>query len=281
MNWSKFSQAGGTPGTPSLQSGIEGSDPFYQKAGDAIYQQFSNRAEPQFQRDTAATETQLRNQGLKPGDEAYDQQIKQLRQSQGDARQQASLAATQGAGAEAGRMQGMDIGAAGFGNSAKTNQFNLGMAQSNAMTQQRQQQIAEEMQKRGFSLNEINALISGQQVGLPGMPSFNQANKADTTQYMTAAQNQYGAAQDQSNAQNATIGGIAKLAGSAAMFSDRRLKFNITPLGIYRGIKLYFFTYIWGIPAIGVMSDEIDQKHVIKHSSGYDMVNYATLFGEF
>ena len=46
------------------------------------------------------------------------------------------------------------------------------------------------MQKRGWSLNEINALISGQQVGMPQMPSFNPAAAAEATQYNTAAQNQ-------------------------------------------------------------------------------------------
>ena len=36
----------------------------------------------------------------------------------------------------------------------------------------RQQQIGEAMGRRGQSLNEINALLSGQQVGMPQMPTF-------------------------------------------------------------------------------------------------------------
>jgi hypothetical protein len=52
------------------------------------------------------------------------------------------------------------------------------MQQSNYANQIRQQQLTEAMQQRGFSLNEINALLSGQQVGMPQMPSFSQATAA-------------------------------------------------------------------------------------------------------
>ena len=253
MDWTQFSPTGAAVGGGSAYS---------EKAGNAVADQFNQRMEPKFERDTQAMETQLRNQGLKPGDEAYDQQMKQNSQNINDARQQMADQAMLASGNEASRMQGLDIGAGSYN------------------TQQRQQQIAEAMQKRGFSLNEINALISGQQVAMPNMPGFNQAGKADTTQYMTAAQNQYSAAQDAANAQNATISGIANLAGGAMAFSDRRLKSNVTLLGIVRGLRIYVYT-IFGKLDVGVMSDEIDQKHVIKHSSGYDTVNYTSLLGEY
>ena len=194
--------------------------------------------------------------------EAYDRQMQSQALQQNDARQTAMDQATTMAGQEGSRIQGMDINAGGYN------------------TGQRQQQIAEAMSKRGFSLNEINALISGQQVGMPNMPSFNAAGKAADTQYMQAAQNQYSAAQDQANASNATISGIANVAGSAAMFSDRRLKSNITFIGMLKHLKIYKWIYIWGVPGIGVMSDEVPKEFVIKHSSGYDMVNYSELLGE-
>jgi hypothetical protein len=214
MDWSKFGQAGGPVGAGQLQTSLGGSpQDYYNKAGDAVYQQFSARNEPIFQRQQAAEETKLRNQGLRPGDAAYDQQVKDMAQAQNDARTNASLSATQAAGSEAQRMQGMGYQQGTFANQAGGQQFNQNMQASNLATQQRQQQIAEEMQKRGFSLNEINGLLTGQQVGMPTMPNFANAGKADTTQYSNAAQQQYGAAQDAANAQNAGIGNLASMFG--------------------------------------------------------------------
>ena len=69
-------------------------------------------------------------------------------------------------------------------------------------------------------------------------------------------------------------------------FSDRRLKKDIKLLGLSpNGIKIYSFKYI--DPNIGegtyqgVMSDEIPQNAVVKHVSGYDMVDYSKLDVEF
>lgn len=69
-------------------------------------------------------------------------------------------------------------------------------------------------------------------------------------------------------------------------FSDRRLKKDIKLLGLSpSGIKIYSFKYIdssigKGVYQ-GVMSDEIPQDAVIKHASGYDMVDYSKLDVEF
>jgi hypothetical protein len=186
MAWNKFGKAG---------ENVQGGNYYNKQAGDALYNQFSTRNEPIFQRLQAQEETKLRNQGLRPGDAAYDQQVHDLTQQQNDARQSAGYQAAQLAGQEGGRMQGMDIGA------------------SSQHTQNRQQQIAEQMQKRGFSLNEINGLLTGQQVGMPTMPNFANSGKADTTQYSNAAQQQYGAAQDAANASNAGIGNLASMFG--------------------------------------------------------------------
>lgn len=81
--------------------------------------------------------------------------------------------------------------------------------------QLRQQEIAEMLAKRGVPLNELNALLTGQQVQTPQMPTFNTASKSETPQLLGAAQNQYSAALGASNAQNAAtgnmIGGIAEI----------------------------------------------------------------------
>lgn len=207
MDWSKMTpQVNRLDYSKTTQPNSTNS--YYDKAGNAIYNQFSQRNEPIFQQQQAQMETKLRNQGLNPGDEAYDAQIKGLAQQQNDARTNASLQATQGAGAEASRMFGMDTGA---------HALQTGDIQNQAAFQNtaRQADIASEMQKRGFSLNEINGLLNGQQIGMPSMPGFQGATKSETTDYSGAAKNQYAAAQDAANASNATISGVANLAGGA------------------------------------------------------------------
>ena len=73
----------------------------------------------------------------------------------------------------------------------------------------RQQQMAEMLQQRGSSLNEMNALLSGGQVGMPSMPSYQQAGAA-------APANVYQAGVDQGNFDRASSpwGGIADLTGT-------------------------------------------------------------------
>ena len=69
--------------------------------------------------------------------------------------------------------------------------------------------MTEAMQQRGFSLNEINALLSGQQVNTPQMPNFATAQQAQPA-------NVYQAGVDQGNFDQMTdpMGGLASLAGT-------------------------------------------------------------------
>ena len=54
----------------------------------------------------------------------------------------------------------------------------------------RQQAIAEEAQRRGMSLNELNALLTAQQVSMPQMPGFSAATQAQAPNLLGAAQAQ-------------------------------------------------------------------------------------------
>ena len=105
-------------------------------------------------------------------------------------------------------------------NQAAAQQFALNQQYANQMNQLRQQAIAEQMQRRGMSLNEMNALLSGQQVGMPQMPSFVQSGRAETPQILNATQMGYDAALGAYNAQQAgagnLMGGLFSL-GSAAI----------------------------------------------------------------
>mgnify|MGYP003636783075 CR=1 FL=1 len=99
--------------------------------------------------------------------------------------------------------------------------FSQQMQAANYQNTLRQQAITEEMQRRGMSINEMNALLSGQQVGMPGMPDFNQATMGQATDYLGAA-NMQGNFDQQSfgtNAGmfNAALGMAGSIGGGLAM----------------------------------------------------------------
>ncbi len=293
MDWSQFQELADAPQAGTLSRGlgadatqVNPSQRYYDEAGDALMSQFDQRMAPKFQRDTAALETQLRNRGFNPGDAGYDQALEDMRTSQNDAYSNAAFQASQLAGQEGSRMYGMDMGARqqqmdelGFGNQAAGQQFGLDTSAANYQNTLRQQQISEEMQRRGFSLNEINALISGQQVAMPNMPGFQNAGRAETVQYNQAAQNQYAADQAAADAKNAFTNQLVGAAGSFAM-SDRRLKSNIRRKGtLPSGLGWYEYD-IFGRHEEGVMAQEAMEKFpsaVRRGPSGYLMVDYSKI----
>ena len=316
----------GAPGVMAPQFGV-------QRAEDAIYGRSTGRLDPKFAGEQQALEIKLRNQGLTPGDQAYNSEMQNFNMGKNDAYQNAMMESIMGGGQEAQRMLGMEQGyrnqytgeveragqfanqagndmfgqrmqagqqgfadtlsAAQFQNQARGQAFDerLGMNQYNQnldfrmsdyYNNLRQQMINEEMTRRGQSLNETNALISGQQVGLPQFNSFSQAGVAQAPQLLAASQmtGQQNAAN--ASAQNAGmeglmsgIGGLAGVAGQYGMFSDRRLKTNIRKLGVRNGQQWYSYDYIWGQPSIGVMADEVPEDARILHPSGFWMVDYS------
>ena len=240
-----------------LSSGAEAR----QSAEDAIYGRATSRLDPQWEQRTAQTEAQLAARGLRPGDKAYDQAMENLGRERTDAYQQAQFGSIMGGGQEASREQGMDLTAGQFQNTG------------------RQAQLVEMMQQRGMSLNEINAIMSGQQVGMPSMPTFNQAGRVAGADLSGAASQQYGASMDAFNADQAMMNSLMQGAGMAGgvMMSDRRLKRYIKRLGTFKQYPWYLFQYIWGEWAVGVMADEINEDAVIMLPNGYAAVDYMRI----
>jgi hypothetical protein len=302
MDWSQFQQLQTSLDAPEYQSeNIQrsiGNTPDYVKsAEDAIYGQWSARQEPRMQQQSEALRTRLYNMGVQEGDARYDQEMQRLTQDQGDARQQAQYQATIGSGAEAQRMQGMDAQSGNFANSAAQQALQQQLALGNQRFGQqqtaagfqntaRQQQITEEMTRRGFSLNEINAILTGQQVGMPSMPGFNAANRSEGTQALQAAGMQSQDAWNAYNAQQqATQGTLSGLAGGAMMFSDRRLKKNVEVIGQRKdGLYAYKFNYIWEDPLhtrqhVGLMAQEVEKLYpeAVIRVHDYLMVDYGKL----
>jgi hypothetical protein len=150
--------------------------------------------------------------------------------------------------------------------------------------QLRQSQIAEQMQQRGMPLNELNALLTGQQVNMPGFQGFNASRSAGGVDYSGAAQNQYNAGMDSYNAGQAQrqgmMSGLGSLASTAMMFSDERLKSNIVRVGTHLiGVGVYDYD-IFGRRERGVIAQEVEKvaPHLVHvHPSGYLMVNYGGL----
>ena len=199
-------------------------DPYQtrQRAEDAIYDKARSRLDPRFASEEAAIESKLRNQGLRPGTEAWEGAMSSFGRNKNDAYNQAQYGAITGGMEEARGMYGMDsgrrqqqiqemlsIGGQRFGERQTASGFN---------TSRRQQQIAETLQRRGVSLNEINALLTGQQVNTPNMPSFNASGRAETTGYSAAAKNQGEADLNRwsagQQAKQAMMSGITDMAGS-------------------------------------------------------------------
>jgi hypothetical protein len=251
-------QSGGTPGeirtavadySPGLNTSFNFGDapaaPTYDTGyRDRVAQSLMERMMPVQEYQNRQLQTQLSNQGFKLGSEGYKRGLDELAQrqaaerynafdtagneaqrmygSQMGARQQGiSEAMAQGNfGNQAlGQAQGLDINAMNAMNAAQGQAFGLNQAYANQQNTLRQQAIAEQAQRRGMSLNEMNALLSGQQVQMPTMPTFNAAGRSETPQLLNAAQSQYSAALDAANAKNAGIsnvfGGLTSLGAGA------------------------------------------------------------------
>jgi hypothetical protein len=175
-------------GMPAAPKGIE-------EAQQGAFGKMSAMLQPGRQQQSEALETRLANMGLPQGSEAYKRAKAQL----GDqfAQQDKGLLA-----------QSLAEGRADVG----------------SQTALRQQAIAEEAQRRGMSLNELNALLGGTQVSMPSMPgqpnSTAQAGQAPNFLGAAQSQGQYGlgaAGMNQGGGMDvgSAVGGIASVAAIA------------------------------------------------------------------
>lgn len=146
------------------------------------------RLDPQLQRDRAALETRLANQGVMPGSEAYREAIALNDRKTNDSRQQAILNAGTYADQE----------------------YSMG-------TDARSRAINEQLTLRNQPLNEIQTMMSG---GQPTMPQFSayQGGNIAGTDIAGITQNNYSnqlkAYQNELNSQNSMLGGIGSIAGT-------------------------------------------------------------------
>lgn len=137
----------------------------------------------------------------------------------------------------------------------------------------RGQAFQEALASRNQPINELSALMSGSQVGMPQFGATPQTGVAGVD-YTGLVNQQFQAQQQQANAMN---GGLFGLLGTGlSLFSDRRLKQGIKRVGTTdSGTPIYTYRYVWGGPIMmGVMADEVPEAATM-HESGFLMVDYS------
>lgn len=158
-------------GRPDLQNTL---------SRDQIVQSIIDRDQPAQDRRRQQMETQLSNQGLFRGSEAYQGAQDDLARQENDFR----LGAIQAGGAEQSRQYGLESDA-------------------------RQNDIQTQAYLRSLPLNEINALRTGSQVSMPQFQQF-QGQNIQAPDLLGATQNQYNAQVGANNASNANSASTAQ-----------------------------------------------------------------------
>lgn len=151
--------------------------------GETGAQALMRRYQPQMDQSRKALETQLANQGIMPGSEAYDNSMRTQYQSENDLRSQAQI-------------QGIEIG-------------------QNAQNQQ----LGVKTQLQNNPLNVLNAVRSGSQITNPSFGAVPQQANAGGTDYSSAMQgmNNYnmGLYNSEVAANNSSNSGLMGLMGTA------------------------------------------------------------------
>jgi len=221
---------------------------YQQQATNAIM----SRMQPQLQWQKEALDTQLANQGIAPGTEAWNRAEQQNAWQANDATQQAVLA--------------------GYGLGQQQLQSNIGLGQyaGQQMGNLLGQSAATIPQFQGFQGAQAQAAPIAQAAAQQG-------------QYMGDVYNQ------QMAARNANVGGILGLGGAlgmGALMSDIRSKENIVYLGKKDGYNVYEFEYKpefrnrWGHGKhVGVIAQEVEQikPDAVTEIDGYKAVDYGRL----
>jgi len=257
-------------GAPAYQTGIDysgleaipGAGDFgaaSQAASDAAFNRVMNRLNPQFDQQREALQTQLANQGIALGSEAYTTAMDDFGRRRSDAGIAAGYDAI--AAGEAMR-QGL------FANALQTRGQQLGERtfDMNAINQARQNYLNEQVMSRNQQINELAALLQGQgAIQSPTMMTGPQTGVAPTDvtgAYSLAAGIDANNYNQQMGMQQAGIGALADLGGAAiAQYSDRRLKKNIQKIANWKGFDVYCYNYIWGGETqIGVMAQDVLER---------------------
>lgn len=237
-----------------------------QELEDATFQRAMGLLSPVFDQREEQLRSQLRNQGLVAGSEAFDDEFGNFSRS----RNEAELAAA--------------FDAVGAGRNEQSRLFALN-------TGARNQGFSEQSFLRNQPFNELSAALSGSQLGqFQGQPlNVPGVDVLGANALNLQAQNNAFQAQNQGRSDilgglfslgSAGLGAAGAAGGFAPLFaaSDRRLKTNIQKVGkLDNGLTVYAYTYKSGGPAmLGLMADEVEKvnPNAVGSVGGYKTVNY-------
>ena len=208
-----------------------------------LYDLGATRLDPRLERDRAALETRLANQGIVPGSEAWNAQMSVQNQTANDAYNSLLLSGNAQAFQQLMAMRNQPI-----------NEITALLSGSQIAMPNYQMQYP-----AGIPTTDNAALIN---------EHYNQqmANyQAEMAQY------------------NNIMGGLFGLAGSAIMASDERVKRDIERVGEIDGLNIYRFNYVWDAeteqPRFGYMAQEVAEIHpeAVVDMGGYLGLDYAKL----
>ena len=233
------------------------------RAENALFQRQMSKIEPGLTQAEDSRRARMAAMGipLEGGSQAFERAQSGMDSARQRAYQDAAYQSVIGGGQEASRELALTSGAAG------------------EMDRQRQQYLAEEAQRRGMPLNELNALLTGQQVAMPQMPGQpNSTAGQGVPSNALAAANMQGQFDTANKEEGMDWGSMIGTAAGAMMMSDRRLKKNIQRLGG----RWYTFEYkaAPGVRHVGVMAQEVMHTHpdaVEVRPDGFLMVDYARI----
>lgn len=263
------------------------------------------RPQIKFDLDKNARITVLRNAGIVPGMEAYDNEMRMFDWRWNDEENEATLKAQ----AEQTRIIQMEILKGRFANDAqhqKTQQtilygqfFNQAALQKFEMLRTiadfvetyRARTLQEQLSVRAQVLNELSSLLHGGQVQQPQFEGFRPGRLENTPVgqyvYQSAAMDMQ-KYQIQVQQSNQMMGGMFGLAGNllGGMFSlsDERLKTDVVHVADdARGFGWYLWRYLWDAPDVqrfGVMAQDVRRVMpgaVVEVMGGYLAVDYAVI----
>jgi hypothetical protein len=143
---SMMGNAGAAMSSPFSLSGLPAAPDAQGARNQAIngaYGQATSRLDPQWQQTTEQTQAQLYNQGLRPGDKAYDDAMGNMSRQKNDAYTSAMNSAI------------------GQGTAAQQSLFSMGQ-------QAHQTGLSDLLTQRNEPLSEMNSVMNGQGVNVPG-----------------------------------------------------------------------------------------------------------------
>lgn len=187
-----------------------------QQVINSMYGQATSRLDPQYQQQEAQMRSDLMNRGIVEGSDAWKTQLDNLGRQKNDAYTSAMNSAIQNGGVEQTRLlnnqlavrdQGMQEGTTGLAAGATANAdarsalgtqvaVNQGIDQS-ATSQfqnqntQRQDALTEQQQQRAQAINQLTALMSGQQTTMPQFSNGQSGGNVAAAPYLQAIQQQY------------------------------------------------------------------------------------------